>query len=26
VGSEWRTFSNEANGNDRSRVGGGEVQ
>jgi len=24
VGSEWRTFSNEANGNDRSRVGGGE--
>ena len=25
VGSEWRTFSNEANGTDRSRVGGGEV-
>ena len=25
VGSEWRTFSNESNGNDRSRVGGGEV-
>ncbi|XP_057317507.1 transcription initiation factor IIB-like isoform X1 [Hydractinia symbiolongicarpus] len=24
VGSEWRTFSNEANGTDRSRVGGGE--
>lgn len=24
VGSEWRTFSNESNGNDRSRVGGGE--
>lgn len=25
VGSEWRTFSNESNGTDRSRVGGGEV-
>ena len=25
VGSEWRTFSNEANGTDRSRVGGSEV-
>lgn len=24
VGSEWRTFSNESNSNDRSRVGGGE--
>jgi len=24
VGSEWRTFSNESNGTDRSRVGGGE--
>ncbi|XP_047134637.1 transcription initiation factor IIB isoform X1 [Hydra vulgaris] len=24
VGSEWRTFSNEANGVDRCRVGGGE--
>jgi len=24
VGSEWRTFSNEAHGNDRSRVGGSE--
>lgn len=24
VGSEWRTFTNEANGNDRSRVGGSE--
>merc|ERR1712183_419478 len=24
VGSEWRTFTNEAHGNDRSRVGGAE--
>ncbi|XP_066923769.1 transcription initiation factor IIB-like [Clytia hemisphaerica] len=24
VGSEWRTFSNESNGQDRSRVGGNE--
>lgn len=24
VGSEWRTFSHESNGTDRSRVGGGE--
>lgn len=25
VGSEWRTFSNDSNSNDRCRVGGAEV-
>ena len=26
VGSEWRTFSNESSGQDRSRVGSSEVR